>query len=68
MNNKTKLIVTRAFDSERTPQEAFVRVILNADAENKYEKTLQVRGSDGIMNEEGLIYVQPDSDEEGRNR
>ena len=43
MNNKTKLIVTRAFDCERTPQEAFVRVILNADAENKYEKTLQVR-------------------------
>lgn len=68
MNNKTKLIVTRAFDSERTPQEAFVRAILNADTENKYEKTLHVRGGDGIMNEEGLIYVQPDSDEEGRNR
>ncbi len=63
--NKAKLIVTRVFDSERTPQEAFVRAILNS---NKYEKNLQVQGSDGIMNEEGLIYVQPDSDEEGRNR
>ncbi len=63
--NKAKLIVTRVFDSERTPQEAFVRAILNSD---KYEKNLQVQGSDGIMNEEGLIYVQPDSDEEGRNR
>ncbi len=63
--NKAKLIVTRVFDSERTPQEAFVRAILNS---NKYEKNLQVQDSDGIMNEEGLIYVQPDSDEEGRNR
>lgn len=63
--NKAKLIVTRVFDSERTPQEAFVRAILNA---NEYEKNLQVQGSGGIMNEEGLIYVQPDSDEEGRNR
>ncbi len=63
--NKAKLIVTRVFDSERTPQEAFVRAILNS---NKYEKNLQVQDSDGIMNEEGLIYVQPDSDEEGRIR
>ncbi len=63
--NKARLIVTRVFDSQRTPQEAFVRAILNSD---KYEKNLQVQGSDGIMNEEGLIYVQPDSDEEGRNR
>ena len=63
--NKARLIVTRVFDSQRTPQEAFVRAILNSD---KYEKNLQVQGSDGIMNEEVLIYVQPDSDEEGRNR
>jgi hypothetical protein len=63
--NKARLIVTRVFDSQRTPQEAFVRAILNSD---KYEKNLQVQDSDGIMNEEGLIYVQPDSDEEGRNR
>ena len=62
--NKARLIVTRVFDSQRTPQEAFVRAILNSD---KYEKNLQVQDSDGIMNEEGLIYVQPDSDEEGRN-
>ena len=63
--NKARLIVTRVFDSQRTPQEAFVRAILNS---NKYEKNLQVQDSDGIMNEEGLIYVQPDSNEEGRNR
>ena len=63
--NKARLIVTRVFDSQRTPQEAFVRAILNSD---KYEKNLQVQDSDGIMNEEGLIYVQPDSEEEGRNR
>ncbi len=63
--NKARLIVTRVFDSQRTPQEAFVRAILNSD---KYEKNLQVQDSDGIMNEEGLIYVQPDSDEEGRKR
>lgn len=63
--NKARLIVTRVFDSQRTPQEAFVRAILNS---NKYEKNLQVQDSDGIMNKEGLIYVQPDSDEEGRNR
>ena len=59
--NKARLIVTRVFDSQRTPQEAFVRAILNSD---KYEKNLQVQDSDGIMNEEGLIYVQSDSDEE----
>ncbi len=63
--NKARLIVTRVFDSQRTPQEAFVRAILNSD---KYEKNLQVQGSDSIIKDEGLIYVQPDSDEEGRNR
>ena len=63
--NKAKLIVTRVFDSERTPQEAFVRAILNA---NEYEKNLQVSGSESIIKDGGLIYVQPDSDEEGRNR
>ena len=60
---KAKLIVTRVFDSERTPQDAFVRAILNSD---KYEKTLQVPGSESIMEDRGLIYIQPDSDEEGR--
>ena len=62
--NKAKLIVTRVFDSERTLQDAFVRAILNSD---KYEKTLQVEGRESIIEGEGLIYVQPDSDEEGRN-
>ena len=61
--NKAKLIVTRVFDSERTPQEAFVRAILNSD---KYEKTLQVPCSESIIEDRGLIYIQPDSDEEGR--
>ena len=63
--NKAKLIVTRVFDSERTLQDAFVRAILNSD---KYEKTLQVEGRESIIEGEGLIYVQPDSDEEGRIR
>ena len=61
--NKTKLIVTRVFDSRRTPQDAFVRAILNSD---KYEKTLQVPGSESIIEDRGLICIQPDSDEEGR--
>ena len=61
--NKTKLVVTRVFDSERTPQDAFVRAILNSD---KYEKTLQAPGSESIIEDRGLICIQPDSDEEGR--
>ncbi|RKJ00231.1 hypothetical protein D7X87_23460 [bacterium D16-54] len=63
--NKAKLIVTRVFDSERTPQDALVRAILNSD---KYEKNLHVSGSESIIKDRGLIYVQPDSDEEGRIR
>ena len=61
--NKAKLIVTRVFDSERTPQDAFVRAIINSD---KYEKTLQAEGSESIIEDRGLICIQPDSDEEGR--
>lgn len=61
--NKTKLIVTRVFDSRRTPQDAFVRAILNSD---KYEKTLQDSGGESIIEGRGLICIQPDSDEEGR--
>ena len=57
--------MTRVFDSDRTPQDAFVRAILNSD---KYEKNLQVSGGESIIKDGGLIYVQPDSDEEGRNR
>ena len=62
--NKAKLIVTRVFDSERTPQDAFVRAILKSE---KYEKTLQVPGSESIIGDRGLICIQPDSDEEGRS-
>ena len=63
--NKTRLIVTRAFDSERTPQDAFVRAILNSD---KYEKNLHVSGRESIIKTEGLVCNQPDSHDEGRNR
>ena len=35
--NKTKLIVTRVFDSRRTPQDAFVRAILNSENADKAE-------------------------------
>lgn len=36
--NRTRLVVTRVFDSGRTPQDAFVRAILNSD---RAEKCLQ---------------------------
>ena len=42
--NKTKLIVTRVFDSRRTPQDAFVRAILNSENADKAEKCLQEIG------------------------
>ena len=61
--NKAKLIVTRVFDSERTPQDTFVRAILNSDRD---EKTLQVLDNESIIKDRGLICIQPDSDEEGR--
>lgn len=32
---RTKIVVTRVFDGKRTPQEAFVKVILNSENENK---------------------------------
>ncbi|KAI4451236.1 hypothetical protein C823_005785 [Eubacterium plexicaudatum ASF492] len=38
--NKAKLIVTRVFDSERTPQDAFVRAILNSDKYHGKRKLL----------------------------
>lgn len=67
--NRTRLIVTRVFDSGRTPQDAFVRVILNSEVNvGKSEKCLQVPEGEGIIGDGGLIYVQPDSEEEGRNR
>ena len=48
--NKTKLIVTRVFDSRRTPQDAFVRAILNSDKE---EKRLQASIGDSDIIETG---------------
>ncbi|MCX4341920.1 MAG: hypothetical protein K1W36_14710 [Lachnospiraceae bacterium] len=54
--NKTKLVVTRVFDSKRTPQEAFVRVILNSDKE---EKCLQVADHEGIIGNEEPLCSSP---------
>ena len=54
--NKTKLIVTRVFDSRRTPQDAFVRAILNSDKE---EKCLQVTDHEGIIESEEPLCSSP---------
>mgnify|MGYP007007364427 CR=1 FL=1 len=54
--NKTKLIVTRVFDSRRTPQDAFVRVILNSDKE---EKCLQAADHKGIIGNEEPLCSSP---------
>ena len=54
--NKTKLVVTRVFDSKRTPQEACVRVILNSDKE---EKCLQVADHEGIIGNEEPLCSSP---------
>ena len=54
--NKAKLIVTRVFDSERTPQDAFVRAILNSDKE---EKCLQVADHEGIIGNEEPLCSSP---------
>lgn len=32
---RTKMVVTRVFDGKRTPQEAFVKVIINSENENR---------------------------------
>ena len=60
--NKTKLVVTRVFDSKRTPQEAFVRVILNSDKE---EKCLQVTDHEGIIESGEPLCSSPASSEKG---
>ena len=64
--NKTKLIVTRVFDSRRTPQDAFVRAILNSDKE---EKCLQVTdhegGCEGIIESEEPLCSSPASSGKG---
>ena len=57
--NKTRLVVTRVFDSKRTPQDAFIRAILNS---NNADKGLQMPGNDGIIeNEEPLCSSQASS-------
>lgn len=60
--NKTKLIVTRVFDSRRTPQDAFVRAILNSDKE---EKCLQVTDHEGIIEREEPLCSSPASSGKG---
>ena len=60
--NKTKLIVTRVFDSRRTPQDAFVRAILNSDKE---EKCLQVTDHEGIIGNEEPLCSSPASSGKG---
>lgn len=60
--NKTRLIVTRVFDSRRTPQDAFVRAILNSDRE---EKGLQASGDLDIMETEEPLCSSPASSGKG---
>lgn len=60
--NKTRLIVTRVFDSKRTPQDAFVRAILNSDRE---EKGLQASGDLDIMETEEPLCSSPASSGKG---
>ena len=57
--NKTKLIVTRVFDSRRTPQDAFVRTILNSKNADKAEKCLQEVGCEGIIKNEEPLCSSP---------
>lgn len=60
--NKTRLIVTRVFDSKRTPQDAFVRAILNSDRE---EKGLQASGDLDIIETEEPLCSSPASSGKG---
>ncbi len=60
--NKTRLIVTRVFDSQRTPQDAFVRAILNS---NNADKGLQTEGNDGIIESEEPLCSSPASHGKG---
>ena len=60
--NKTRLVVTRVFDSNRTPQDAFVRAILNSDKE---EKGLQVSGDLNIIETEEPLCSSPASSGKG---
>ncbi len=63
--NKTRLIVTRVFDSKRTPQDAFVRAILNSNNADRAEKGLQMPGNDGIIENEEPLCSLPASSVKG---
>ena len=63
--NKTRLVVTRVFDSRRTPQDAFVRAILNSENADKAEKCLQEVGCEGIIENEEPLCSSPASSEKG---
>jgi hypothetical protein len=63
--NKTKLVVTRVFDSRRTPQDAFVRAILNSENADKTEKCLQEGGCEGIIENEEPLCSSPASSGKG---
>lgn len=54
--------MTRVFDSRRTPQDAFVRAILNSDRE---EKGLQASGDLDIMETEEPLCSSPASSGKG---
>ena len=49
--------MTRVFDSRRTPQDAFVRAILNSENADKAEKCLQEVGCEGIIENEGNHFA-----------
>ena len=57
--NKTRLVVTRVFDSRRTPQDAFVRAILNSENADKAEKCLQEVGCESIIENEEPLCSSP---------
>ena len=63
--NKTRLVVTRVFDSKRTPQDAFVRAILNSNNADKVEKCLQEGGCEGIIENEEPLCSLPASSGKG---
>ena len=63
--NKTRLVVTRVFDSKRTPQDAFVRAILNSNNADKAEKCLQESGCECIIESEELLCSSPASSGQG---
>lgn len=49
---RTRMIVTRVFDGQRTAQEAFVRVILNAEGAKNEDNRLQWFGEKNIIEDE----------------